>query len=81
LLEGIAEENSGTEEDGGDQIKRKKRLREIWNEPPSDEFERVLENCCCKSERKTDSRARGIATQIEKPPPQQSQKPYCAANY
>jgi len=61
LLEGIAEENSGTEEDGGDQIKRKKRVRVVWNELPSDEFEGVLENYCCNSEKKTDSCARRIA--------------------
>ena len=76
MLEGIAEENSGTQEDGGDQIKRENRLRVVWNEPPSDEFKGVLENCCCNSEKKTDSCARGIAAQIEKLPPQQGQKPY-----
>jgi len=76
LLEDIVEQNSGTEEDGGDQIKRKKRLRAVWNEPPSDEFEGVLENGCCDSERKTDSCARGMAAQIEKLLPQQGQKPY-----
>jgi hypothetical protein len=71
LLEGIAEENSGTEEDGNDQIKRKKRLREVWNEPPSDEVAKGYwkNRSFSLGIASAVSCARGTAAQIEKLPP------------